>query len=112
MYAILLRQDSVPGFQDFEDVLRTGARVDQDFQLACVRTNPREGVARPKLLAEGQGTQSSQWDQFLSKVLPLPCSAQSLVLTYYCGCIVRTQHAKMDLNTKLRPKETTIKTSK
>ena len=24
---------------DFEDVLRTGARVGQDFQPACIRTN-------------------------------------------------------------------------
>ena len=41
------------GLPDFEDVLRTGARVGQEFQPACVRTNPREGVAGPKLLAEG-----------------------------------------------------------
>ena len=38
---------------DFEDVLRTGACVGRDFRPACVRTNPREGVAGPKLLAEG-----------------------------------------------------------
>ena len=50
------------------DVLRTEARgVGQDFQPACVRTNPREGVVGPKLLAEGPKTRSLQWDQFLSK---------------------------------------------
>ena len=41
------------GLPDFEDVLRTGTRVGQDFQPACVHTQPREGVADPKLLAEG-----------------------------------------------------------
>ena len=42
-----IRQDPVAGsvnqatgLPDFEDVLRTGARVGQDFQPACVRTNP------------------------------------------------------------------------
>lgn len=54
------RQGSVSGsvnqatwLPDFEDVLRTGAHVDQDFQHACLCTNSREGVAGPKLLAEG-----------------------------------------------------------
>ena len=68
------------GLPDFEDVLRTGARVGQDFQPACVRTNPealwlalvashgpRGDVVGPKLLAEGPKTRSLQWDQFLSK---------------------------------------------
>ena len=48
----LVRQDSVAGsvnqatgLPDFEDVLRTGARVGQDFQPACVRTNPEATVA-------------------------------------------------------------------
>ena len=54
------------GLPDFEDVLRTGAHVGWDFQPACVRTNPREGVVGPKLLAEGPKTQSLQLDQFLS----------------------------------------------
>ena len=51
----MIRQDSLAGsvnqangLPDFEDVLRTGARVGQDFQPACVCTNPREGVADPK----------------------------------------------------------------
>ena len=46
------RQDSVVGsvnqateLLDFEDVLRTGACVGQDFQPACVRTNPEATVA-------------------------------------------------------------------
>ena len=55
------------GLPDFEDVLRTGAHLGQDFQPACVCTNPREGVVGPKLLAEGPKTRSLQWDQFLSK---------------------------------------------
>ena len=33
------------GLLDFEDVLRTGARVGQDFQPACVCTNPEATVA-------------------------------------------------------------------
>ena len=41
------------GLPDFEDVLKTGACVEQDFQPAFVRANPREGVVGPKLLAEG-----------------------------------------------------------
>ena len=47
-----LWQDSVAGsvnqatgLPDFEDVLRTGAHVGQDFQPACVRTNPEATVA-------------------------------------------------------------------
>ena len=69
------------GLPDFEDVLRTGARVDQDFLslpvsaltlrplwLALVASHgPRGGMAGPKLLAEGLKTRSLQWDQFLSK---------------------------------------------
>ena len=46
-----IRQDSVAGsvnqatgLLDFEDVLRTGARVGQEFQPACVRTNPEATV--------------------------------------------------------------------
>ena len=53
------RQDSVAGsvnqatgLPDFEDVLRTGARVGQDFQPACVRTNPGATVA---------GTSGQSW---------------------------------------------------
>ena len=72
---IAIRQDSVAGavnqatgLPDFEDVLRTGPHVGLEFQPACVRTNPREGVVGPKLLAEGPKIQSLQWDQFLSKI--------------------------------------------
>ena len=53
------RQDSVAGsvnqatgLPDFEDVLRTGARVGQDFQPACVCTNPEATVA---------GTSDQSW---------------------------------------------------
>ena len=97
---MIFRQDSVAGsvnqatgLPDFEDVLRTGAHVGQEFQPACVRTNPREGVAGPKLLAEGPKPKAcsgiiSVQDR-RTKILPLPCSAQSLVSTYYCGFVVR-----------------------
>ena len=44
------------GMPDFEDVLRIGAHVGQEFQHAYVLTNPREGVAGPKLLGEGPKT--------------------------------------------------------
>ena len=51
------------GVPDFEDVLRTGARVGQDFQPACICTNheatvagTRGDVAGPKLLAKGPKT--------------------------------------------------------
>ena len=56
----MFEQDSVAGsvnqatgLPDFADVLRTGAHVGQDFQPACVRTNPRDGVVGTKLLAAG-----------------------------------------------------------
>ena len=100
-----VRQDSVAGsvnqatgLPDFEDVLRTGALVGQDFQPACVRTNPRGGVAGPKLLAEGPknpkpAVGSVPVQERWTKVLPLPCSAQSLVLIYYRGCVVRIELA-------------------
>ncbi len=48
----------VTGLLGFEDVLKTGAGVGQDFQPACDSTNPREGVAGSKLLAKGPKTQS------------------------------------------------------
>ena len=69
-----------------------------------VRTNPDVSV-RPTVrsgrftaVRRGHKTQSLQLlDQFLSKSMDQsptpPCSAQPLVLTYYCGCDVRIELA-------------------
>jgi len=91
-------KNQATGLPDFEDVLRTGAHVGQEFQPVCICTNPREGVAGPKLLAEGPKNlkpavgsvpDQNRW----TKVPPLPCSAQPLVLTYYSGQVVRIELA-------------------
>ena len=99
------------GLPDFEDVLRRGARVGQDFQPACVRTNPEATVAGtsgqswPKGRCGGSQTAcrgpknpkpavgSVPVQERWTKVLPMLCSAKSLVLIYYCGCVVRKELA-------------------
>ena len=65
--------------------------------LALVASHSLGGGVPPwGAAAAGQSARAQQW-WFLSKrgtkVLPLPCSAQPLVLTYYCGCVVRIELA-------------------
>ena len=94
------------GKPDFEDGLRmvTTVVVITDSHSVC--TNPEVSVrpmarcGRFTAVRRGHKTQSLQLlDQFLSKSMDqsptLPCSAQSLVLTYcyYCGCVVRIELA-------------------
>ena len=85
---------------DFEVGLRTGTNVEVITDSQSVRTNPEVSVrlmarcGRSTAVHRGHKTQSLQLlDQFLSKSMDesptLPCSAQPLVLTYYCGCVVR-----------------------